>query len=117
MKKKQTGTIFRFPFQKKYVIILLTRGIQQMRKLKDLWRSFTGAERSWIAYDWANSVYATNIMAAIFPIYYATVAGDLGTKWFGIGVSAASLIVAVLAPVLGAIGDIRGYKKRLLTFF
>ncbi len=88
-----------------------------MNRLKKLWNSFTKYERSWIAYDWANSVYATNIMAAIFPIYYATVAGDLGSKWFGIGVSIASLIVAVLAPVLGSVGDIRGYKKKLLTFF
>ena len=56
-------------------------------------------------------------MAAIFPIYYVTVAGDLGSKWFGIGVSVASLLVAVLAPVLGAVGDIKGYKKKLLTAF
>lgn len=31
---------------------------------------FTKQEKSWILYDWANSVYATNIMAAIFPIYF-----------------------------------------------
>ena len=39
-------------------------------------KKFTKAEKSWILYDWANSVYATNMMAAIFPIYYAGVAGD-----------------------------------------
>ena len=68
---------------------------------------FTKPEKSWILYDWANSVYATNMMAAIFPIYYASVAGDAGDKWWGIGVSAASLLIAVMAPVLGAIGDFR----------
>ena len=80
-------------------------------------RRFTKAERSWIAYDWANSVYATNIMAAIFPIYYAGVATDTGNKWWGIGVSIASLVCAILAPTLGAIGDFKGYKKRLLSAF
>ena len=84
---------------------------------RDPSKKFTKAERSWITYDWANSVYATNIMAAIFPIYYASVANDAGNKWWGIGVSLASLICAVLAPLLGAIGDFKGYKKRLLTGF
>ncbi len=79
--------------------------------------SFTKAEKSWILYDWANSVYATNMTAAIFPIYYATVAGDEGNRWWGLGVSAASLLVAVLAPVLGAAGDTRGMKKKLLAGF
>ena len=80
-------------------------------------KRFTKEERSWILYDWANSVYATNIMAAIFPIYYASVANDAGNKWWGVGVSIASLICAVLAPTLGAIGDFKGYKKKLLTAF
>lgn len=72
---------------------------------------FTKTEKSWILYDWANSVYATNMMAAIFPIYYA------GDKWWGIGVSIASFAVAVLAPLLGSIGDSHGMKKRFFTFF
>ena len=38
---------------------------------------FTVAEKSWMLYDWANSVYATNIMAAIFPIYFVKMAGEL----------------------------------------
>jgi len=87
------------------------------RGLGKIWNSFTKQERSWIAYDWANSIYATNIMAAIFPIYYAMVATDLGNKWYGIGVSLSSLIVAILSPILGAVGDIKGYKKKLLTAF
>lgn len=78
---------------------------------------FTKQEKSWIFYDWANSVYATNIMAVIFPIYYASVAGDLGTKWWGIGVSLASLIGAILAPTLGAVADFKGNKKKLLFAF
>lgn len=45
--------------------------------------AFTREEKSWILYDWANSVYSTNMTAAIFPIYYATIAGDDGNKWWG----------------------------------
>lgn len=84
---------------------------------RDESKRFTKQEKSWIFYDWANSVYATNIMAVIFPIYYASVAGDLGTKWWGIGVSIASLIGAVLAPTLGAVADFKGNKKKLLFAF
>lgn len=84
---------------------------------RDLSKRFTKQEKSWIFYDWANSVYATNIMAVIFPIYYASVAGDLGNKWWGIGVSIASLIGAVIAPTLGALADFKGNKKKLLFAF
>ena len=80
-------------------------------------KRFTKAEWSWIFYDWANSVYATNIMAAIFPIWYAMNATDLGNKMLGIGVSIASLVCAVLAPTLGAVADFKGYKKKLLAAF
>ncbi len=84
---------------------------------RDPSKRFTKQETSWIFYDWANSVYATNIMAVIFPIYYASVAGDLGSKWWGIGVSVASLIGAVIAPTLGAVADFKGNKKKLLFAF
>lgn len=84
---------------------------------RDESKRFTKVEKSWIFYDWANSVYATNIMAVIFPIYYASMAGDLGNKWWGIGVSLASLIGAFIAPTLGALADFKGNKKKLLFAF
>lgn len=80
-------------------------------------RKFTKIEKSWIMYDWANSIYATNIMAAIFPIYYASVASETGNTIYGYAVSIANLLVAVLAPLLGAIGDYRGMKKKLFSAF
>ena len=80
-------------------------------------KRFSLQEKSWIFYDWANSVYATNIMAVIFPIYYASMSGDLGNKWWGIGVSIASLIGAIIAPTLGALADFKGNKKKLLFAF
>ena len=39
---------------------------------------FTRPEKSWIMYDWANSVYATNILAVIFPIYFGNVCRQNG---------------------------------------
>ena len=78
---------------------------------------FTQKERSWIMYDWANSVYATNIMAAIFPPIFVAFAGDQGDIWWGYGTSIATLIVALLAPILGSIADYKGMKKKLFTAF
>lgn len=81
---------------------------------------FTSLEKSWITYDWANSVFATNIMAAIFPIYFSSVAGAAGVPgdvYWGYGTSAATAAVALAAPFLGAVGDYRGMKKKLFGFF
>lgn len=80
-------------------------------------KRFTKAEKSWLMYDWANSIYATNIMAAIFPIYFAMQANETGNKLYGFAVSAAALVVALLAPILGAIGDFSGMKKKLFAGF
>ncbi|MDR1664507.1 MAG: MFS transporter [Clostridiales bacterium] len=77
-------------------------------------------ERSWIMYDWANSVYATIMMAAVFPIYFSGVAdnaGQPGDYWWGIGTSVSMVVVAVLAPVIGALSDFFGYRKKLFAFF
>ena len=81
---------------------------------------FNRTERSWIIYDWANSAYATIIMAAVFPIYFASVAaaGNApGDVYWGYGSSIATFTVAIFAPVLGAIGDFKGMKKRLFAIF
>lgn len=78
---------------------------------------FTKKEWSWILYDWANSVYATNIMACIFPPIFVSMAGDAGDMWWGYGTSLATFLIAVLAPLLGAIADFKGMKKKFFTVF
>ena len=81
---------------------------------------FTRDEKCWIMYDWANSVYATIMMAAVFPIYFANVAngaGQSGDYWWGIGTSAAMIVVAILAPISGALSDFMGYRKKLFSVF
>ena len=80
-------------------------------------KRFTKKEWSWIMYDWANSIYATNIMAAIFPTIFVSIAGEAGDIWWGYGTSIATFFVAVLAPLLGAVADFKGMKKKLFTVF
>ena len=80
-------------------------------------KRFSVKEWSWIMYDWANSIYATNIMAAIFPTIFVSIAGDAGDIWWGYGTSIATFVVAILAPVLGAVADYKGMKKKLFTVF
>lgn len=74
---------------------------------------------AWAMYDWANSTFATTVMAGFFPVFFkqywnAGVEAQLSTFRLGVANSAASLVVLVLAPVLGAIADAGGAKKRFL---
>ncbi len=81
---------------------------------------FTKTEKSWILYDWANSIYATNMLATLFPILFAMVceqAGQDNLVLLSYGTSIATFTVAILAPLLGALGDNKGYKKKFFTAF
>ena len=83
-------------------------------------KKFTKTEKSWIMYDWANSVYATNMLAAIFPLYFGAVckaAGADNLVLWSYGTSISTFVVAVLAPILGALADHKGNKKKLFTVF
>jgi UMF1 family MFS transporter len=78
--------------------------------------------RAWAMYDWANSAYYTTIVAAVFPIYYqSVVAADLpaavATSRFAWATTLAIVIVAFVAPLLGAIADHASLKKRMLGTF
>jgi UMF1 family MFS transporter len=79
--------------------------------------------RAWTLYDWANSAFATTILAAVLPVYYSQVAGNtLGspaqaTAYWTTTLSLSLVIVAILSPILGTISDIKRGKKRFLAFF
>src|SRR5215216_3981782 len=78
--------------------------------------------RAWAMYDWANSAFQTTIIAAVFPIYFHSVAAaDLApadaTSKFAWATTIAILIVAIVAPLLGAIADYAAIKKKLLAMF
>ncbi len=77
---------------------------------------------AWTMYDWANSAFATTIMAAVLPVYYTSVAAanlppNIATAYWGFTTSISALIAAVISPILGAMADFRGAKKRFLTIF
>lgn len=77
---------------------------------------------SWALYDTANSAFALTILAGIFPIFYPAfwakgMSAPDQTFWYGLTVTTASFVVAVLAPFLGAIADQGGRRKRFLLFF
>jgi len=77
---------------------------------------------SWALYDWANSAYATIVLTVFFPLvfsnYWFTGTGsENSTTPLGIANAVASLVIVILAPVLGAIADKGGAKKLFLFLF
>ncbi len=74
---------------------------------------------AWYLYDFGNSAYAAVVLLAIYSAYFqkSVVGGAEGTKLWGYAVFVAMLVVAVIAPFLGAIADYSGAKKKFLFFF
>ena len=74
-------------------------------------------------YDWANSAFATVVLAAVLPTYYSQVAGAnlaspaRATAYWSAGLSISLLIIAVAAPILGALSDVVRIKKGMLGIF
>lgn len=80
------------------------------------------AVRAWLLYDWANSAFATTMIAAVLPIYYLEVAAsgldpNTASSYWGLTQTASMLLVAVLAPVLGSIADYTAAKSTFLRWF
>jgi len=80
-------------------------------------------EKSWIFYDWANSAYTLIITSTILPLYFKAAAESSGiaastsTAYWGYANSFSTLILSLLAPILGTIADYKNYKKRFFSFF
>ena len=77
---------------------------------------------AWALYDWANSAYATTVMAGFFPLFFkayysADADATLSTAQLGLANALSSIVVVVLAPLLGAIADAGGIRKRFLLLF
>lgn len=83
---------------------------------------YTKSEKSWIMYDVANSAFIL-IVTATIPIYFRSLASSEGvsdsvvTAWFSGATSVAVLLLALISPVLGAIADYRGMKKKMFGLF
>ncbi|HYG69302.1 MAG TPA: MFS transporter, partial [Anaeromyxobacteraceae bacterium] len=78
--------------------------------------------RAWALYDWANSAFVTTVVAAVFPVYFSSVAAaglprPVATQRYAVATTLALVIVAFAAPVLGTVADAAASKKRLLGAF
>jgi MFS transporter, UMF1 family len=95
--------------------ILFSEVVKKYMKYdKEIW--------SWSIYDWANSAFSTTVMAGFFPIFfekYWSNPDDViqSTYMLGMGNAAGSIIIAALAPFLGAIADRGSAKKKFLFIF
>ena len=79
------------------------------------------AARAWVLYDFANSIYPAVVTTAVFPIFYrgaiVGAEGGLGELWWGWAVALSALVVAFTSPLLGAVADRSGARKRFLGFY
>lgn len=86
------------------------------KKPKDLTKNVLG----WIFYDFANSSFTTIIVTVIFSVYFKDVVvnkGEYGTALWGRAVSISMLLVAIAAPIMGAVADFSRAKKNFLFYF
>lgn len=76
---------------------------------------YSKKELSWILYDCGNSAYSVAITTALFPVYFQMIGGSgMNLGYYN---SFASIIIAVISPVLGTIADFKGMKKKLFNLF
>ncbi len=85
-------------------------------------QKMTKEELSWVLYDVGNSAFVLVMVTAIMPIYFKDVAaahlpGAVSTANWGFANSTASLILALLSPILGAMADYKQRKKLFFLFF
>lgn len=75
-------------------------------------------ELAWTIYDFANSAFATVVMAGFFPIFFKSLfinqTSEVSTFFLGLGNSLSSIIISIFFPLLGALSDIKNNKKHLM---
>jgi len=81
-------------------------------------KQFTKQEKSWMMYDWANSAHSI-VVVTVLPIFFMALFENNASAvgWWGYVTSAAKFVIAILAPLLGTIGDFKNMKKRMFKFF
>ena len=86
-------------------------------------KKYTFREKiSWALYDWANSAFATTVLAGFFPLFFKSYWGGnlddaTSTAYLGTVSSIAGLVIVMIAPFLGALADLTNKKKYFLIFF
>jgi UMF1 family MFS transporter len=93
--------------------------------LNAIWRRL-GLERpeprAWALYDWANSAFVTVVVTAVLPVYFAEVVardleGSRATILWSWCTTLSLATIAVAAPILGTLADLRAWRKRLFVVF
>jgi len=86
---------------------------------KKAMRSTRRERVAWYLYDFGNSAYAAVVLLAVYSAYFQdqVVGGAEGSRLWGLSLGIAMLVVAIISPILGAIADFSGAKKRFLFFF
>lgn len=83
-------------------------------------QKLTNKEKYWVLYDVGNSAFVL-LVATIIPIYFNYLTGKAGVSevdslaYWGYAASAATIIVALIGPILGTIADTKNFKKPLFT--
>ena len=78
--------------------------------------------RAWAMYDFGISAMQTTITTAVFPIFFvkvagANLAGSGGAQWWANANTIGAVMIAILAPILGALADFKAAKKKFLIGF
>lgn len=86
-----------------------------IKKIKDTKKEHL----AWYLYDFGNSAYAAVILLAVYSAYFKgeVVGGAQGSRLWGYSVGIAMLVVSITSPILGAIADFSGSKKRFLLYY
>ena len=74
----------------------------------------------WSLYDFANSTFATIIVAFVYAVYFKKVVASnqpIGDLWWSVAINISMITVALISPLLGAAADHLGNKKKFLVFF
>ena len=81
--------------------------------------NYTLKEKSYILYDVANSAFILTIVTVLFPLYYQTVAANVEnrTQIFAFVTSGIALTIAIMSPIVGALANYRGNKKKFFVLF
>ncbi len=86
-------------------------------------RAYRRMVDTWCSYDWANSAFATSVMASLFPPFFRSLAIAGGqspsgaTASWAFTTAAALALAAVAAPLIGAVADATGRVKGTLAAF
>ncbi|WP_163538493.1 MFS transporter [Gracilibacillus sp. YIM 98692] len=86
-------------------------------------KRYSKKENSWVFYDWASSAFTIIITTAVFPLYYKAqatnqgISGATSTAYLGYTIATFTFILALLGPILGAIADYKGFKKKFFLSF